>query len=92
MTTGTKRFILRFIVGLLTFLIGVAAAMALAGFRPFESNSSGQRNYRQYRYKKSCNFSYRSWNVPPPQAPSVGYHAGTVHLKGPDEIRVSVEK
>lgn len=94
MKTATRRFILRFIVGLLAFLIGVAAAMAFGGFRPFESNSSGQRNYRQYRYKKSCGYSYRSWNLPltpasppaAPHAPHASFNIGIVHLKGPDGI------
>jgi hypothetical protein len=98
MTTGIRRFILRFIVGLVTFLIGVAAAMAIAGFRPFESQQTEQRNYRQYRYKKSCNFNYRSWNVPPPPVPPVpsahanGSHPSLVHLKGPDVITVTVDR
>ena len=96
MTTGIRRFILRFIVGLVTFLIGVAAAMAIAGFNPFESNQTEQRNYRHYRYKKSCNFNYRSWNTPPlvppaPSAPAVR-NVETVHLKGPDGITVTVVK
>ena len=96
MTTGIRRFILRFIVGLVTFLIGVAAAMAIAGFIPFESRQIEQRNYRHYHYKKSCNFTYRSWNTPPtappaPLAPSVR-SVETVHLKGPDGITVTVEK
>ena len=94
MKTATRRFILRFIVGLMAFLIGVAAAMAFGGFRPFESNSSGQKNYRHYRYKKSCGYSYRSWNIPPtPPVPPAASHApdasfsiGIVHLKGPDGI------
>ena len=94
MTTGIRRFILRFIVGLVTFLIGVAAAMAIAGFNPFESNHTEQRNYRQYRYKKSCNFSYRSWNTPhltpPPQPVPAVSNLETVHLKGPDGITVTV--
>jgi hypothetical protein len=100
MTTGIRRFILRFIVGLVTFLIGVAAAMAIAGFSPFEGQQIEQRNYRHYRYKKSCNFNYRSWNAPPlappaplaPLAPPAVRHVGTVHLKGPDGITVTVEK
>lgn len=95
MTTGIRRFILRFIVGLLAFLLGVAAAMAFAGFRPFDTNQNGQQNYRYYRYKKrSCNYQFRSFNVPPPPppAPSVQQSIGTVHLKGRDGITVTVEK
>lgn len=94
MTIATRRFILRVVVGLVTFLIGVAAAMALAGFRPFESNQSEQRNYRHYRYKKSCNFQFRSWNAPPPAppVPSGGLNMNTVRLKGPNGITVTVEK
>jgi hypothetical protein len=45
MNTGTRRFILRLIVGLLTFMIGVGAAMLLGGFTPFQS-FSGSRYYR----------------------------------------------
>jgi hypothetical protein len=99
MTIATRRFILRVIVGLVTFLIGVAVAMAFAGFRPFESNQSGQRNYRHYRYKKSCNYQFRSWNVPPPtpvppmpSAHANGSYPSVGHLKGPDGITVTVEK
>ena len=99
MTTGIRRFILRFIVGLLAFLLGVAAAMAFAGFRPFDTNQNGQQNYRQYRYKKkSCNYQFRSFNVlppppPAPPAPSVQHGVvSTVHLKGPEGITVSVGK
>ena len=58
MNTSTRRFILRLIVGLLTFVIGVAAAMALGGFRPFQ-NFGGQPSYRykSYRYYKSASSS-----------------------------------
>lgn len=40
MNTPTRRFLLRLVVGLLTFLIGVAAAMLLGGFRPFQGFAS----------------------------------------------------
>lgn len=50
MNTATRRFILRLIVGLLAFFIGVGAAMALGGFRPFE----GFTSYSNYRYKRHC--------------------------------------
>ena len=48
MNTGTRRFILRLAVALLTFLLGVTAAWALGGFNPFQS-SSGTRYYRYTR-------------------------------------------
>jgi hypothetical protein len=53
MKTCTRRFILRLIIGLLTFAIGVGAAMLLGGFRPFDSFSSPtyyrHRGYYYYR-------------------------------------------
>ncbi|MDT4955498.1 MAG: hypothetical protein QOJ02_3636 [Acidobacteriota bacterium] len=55
MNTGTRRFILRLIVGLLTFMIGVGAVMLLGGFTPFRG-SSGSPYYRQsdhYYYYRS---------------------------------------
>lgn len=44
MNTGIRRFILRLVVGLLTFIIGVAVAMALGGFRPFQGFTSSPNN------------------------------------------------
>lgn len=54
MNTCTRRFILRLIVGLLTFMLGVGAAMLLGGFRPLQS-FSGSTYYRQSRH-----YHYRS--------------------------------
>ena len=54
MNTGTRRFILRLIVGLLTFMLGVGAAMLLGGFKPFRS-FSGSTYYRHGGY-----YYYRS--------------------------------
>ena len=51
MNTGIRRFILRLIVGLLTFIIGVVAAMALGGFRPFASSPT--YIYRRNAYYQS---------------------------------------
>ncbi|HEX8923064.1 MAG TPA: hypothetical protein VF766_16435 [Pyrinomonadaceae bacterium] len=48
MKTGIRRFILRLVVGLLAFLLGVTAAWALGGFNPFRS-SSGTGHYRYQR-------------------------------------------
>ena len=48
MNTPTRRFLLRLIVGLLTFMIGVAAAMLLGGFRPFQA-FGGSPYYRTNR-------------------------------------------
>ncbi|HKC65307.1 MAG TPA: hypothetical protein VKB86_16820 [Pyrinomonadaceae bacterium] len=47
MNTPTRRFLLRLVIGLLTFMIGVAAAMLLGGFRPFQ-RWTGQ----YYRYDR----------------------------------------
>lgn len=55
MNTGIRRFILRLAVGLLAFLLGVAAAWAITGLNPFQG-SSGTRSY-----KKRCG-SHRSWS------------------------------
>lgn len=52
MNTGTRRFIFRLIVGLLTFMIGVAVAMLLGGFRPFQSFAS-PTNYRYERHYRN---------------------------------------
>jgi hypothetical protein len=54
MNTITKRFILRLIIGLLTFAIGVGAAMLLGGFKPFD-RFSGPTYYRhrEYNYYRS---------------------------------------
>jgi hypothetical protein len=60
MDTGIRRFILRLIIGLLAFLIGVGAVWAFGGFNPFQS-SSGERYYRYHR-------SYRSLDVQPETA------------------------
>lgn len=54
MNTLTRRFILRLIIGLLTFAIGVGAAMLLGGFRPFDSFSgSTYYRHRDYDYYRS---------------------------------------
>jgi hypothetical protein len=61
MNTGLRRFILRLAIGLLAFLLGVAAAWALGGLNPFQ-NSSGAGSYR-----KRCG-SYRSWSSTPTES------------------------
>lgn len=58
MNTGIRRFILRLAVGLLAFLLGIAAAWAISGLNPFQSSSGSPS------YKKRCG-SHRSWSVPP---------------------------
>ena len=63
MNTGIRRFILRLAVGLLAFLLGLAAAWAISGLNPFQS-SSGTRSY-----KKRCG-SHSSWSA----SPSEGYY------------------
>jgi hypothetical protein len=55
MNTVTRRFILRLIIGLLTFAIGVGAAMLLGGFRPFDRFSgSMQYRHRDYYYRSEA--------------------------------------
>ena len=82
MNTGTRRFILRVAVGLLTFLLGVAAVWALSGLNPFQS--SGTRYYRH----KRCG-QYRSWSAPPSfgklEAASIDE---PIFLKGPHGCRM----
>lgn len=54
MHTLTRRFILRLIIGLLTFAIGVGAAMLLGGFRPFDRFSGSTHfSHRDYYYYRS---------------------------------------
>jgi hypothetical protein len=54
MDTGTRHFILRLIVGLLTFIMGVGAAMLLGGFNPFRNFSgSGYYRHHEYYYERS---------------------------------------
>jgi hypothetical protein len=54
MNTITRRFILRLIIGLLTFAIGVGAAMLLGGFRPFDRFSGLPHfSHRDYYYYQS---------------------------------------
>lgn len=45
MNTGIRRFILRLVVGLLAFLIGISAAWAFGGFNPFQSSSGAGYYY-----------------------------------------------
>ncbi|HWT02368.1 MAG TPA: hypothetical protein VN256_19105 [Pyrinomonadaceae bacterium] len=61
MNTGIRRFILRVAVGLLAFLLGLAAAWAITGLNPFQG-SSGTPSY-----KKRCG-SHRSWSGPPAES------------------------
>jgi hypothetical protein len=44
---NTRRFVLHLIIGLLTFLIGVTAAIALGGFNPLERFD---RSYSRHHY------------------------------------------
>lgn len=54
MNTRTRRFVLRLIVGLLTFLIGVIAAMVLGNFNPFEARQVRPRARRCAEYARSA--------------------------------------
>jgi hypothetical protein len=87
MNTVTRRFILRLIIGLLTFAIGVGAAMLLGGFRPFDSFSGSihfsHRDYDSYRsvtttlepafeyHEHGCRMRNRQNELLPPPAPLV---------------------
>jgi hypothetical protein len=86
MDTGTRRFFLRLAVGLLTFLVGVAAVWALAGLNPFQGSTETTPSYR---YKKSCN-AYRSWNVPAPSE-KAEVTGQILYLKGPHGMRMKME-
>jgi hypothetical protein len=48
MNTLTGRFVLRLIIGLLTFLIGVFAAIALGNFNPLEGRHARVRRCGEY--------------------------------------------
>jgi hypothetical protein len=50
--TGTRRFVLRLIVGLLTFLIGVFAALVLGNFNPLEGHHARVRARRCAEYSR----------------------------------------
>jgi hypothetical protein len=50
-----RRFILRVIIALLAFIIGITAAMLIGKVNPFQRTHSGCVS--------------RSWNPPPPPAP-----------------------
>ena len=74
MKTGTRRFILRLLVGILTFIIGVSAAILLGGFNPYNS-FSGPTYYRHHDYY----YYQRSQTVTPEPAynyPTYHYHDG----------------
>ncbi|HEX8890137.1 MAG TPA: hypothetical protein VF779_13350 [Pyrinomonadaceae bacterium] len=81
MNTGIRRFILRLIVGLLTFIIGVVAAMALGGFRPFSSSPTYiYRNGYSNSMSAEPAFEYHEYRghgcrmrsaMPPPPPPMV---------------------
>ncbi|PYS49464.1 MAG: hypothetical protein DMF68_09860 [Acidobacteria bacterium] len=60
MNTPTRRFLLRLIIGLLTFMLGVAAAMLLGGFRPFQAfaGSPYYRTNRSYYHSMSPEPAY----------------------------------
>lgn len=65
MDTGIRRFILRFVVGVLTFAIGVGAAILLGGFSFFRSHSpTSYENSRGCEYRKHTrSFSIESSRV-----------------------------
>src|SRR5687768_16682906 len=82
MNTGTRRFILRLAVGLLAFLLGVAAAWALGGFTPFQSTS----RTRHYKHR-NCGRS----SITPPSYRRLesGSVDDPIFLKGPHGLRLN---
>lgn len=82
METGIRRFILRLMVGVLTFVIGVGAAMLFTGFRPFERFS----NSPYYRHGH-CG-AYRNWSPSPPSFETAHGSDFTVYPSCPAKARV----
>ncbi|HEV2913966.1 MAG TPA: hypothetical protein VGX92_11860 [Pyrinomonadaceae bacterium] len=67
MKTRTRRFILRLIVALLTFLIGVFAVVIIRSFNPSESHHAMPQASR-------CSGA-RAWQAPPPPVPAPNVQA-----------------
>ncbi|HEX8709237.1 MAG TPA: hypothetical protein VF723_13400 [Pyrinomonadaceae bacterium] len=88
MNTGTRRFILRLLVGLLTFLLGVSAAILLGGFSPMARFNSRSMRYRHHE----CG---RGWTAPPPAVLPGSVHSERYFLRGPagirEELRITEE-
>lgn len=83
MNTGTRRFIVRLIVGLLTFMIGVGAAILVGGVRPFWSSSHARHEgYSGCEHRRQVGSS--RLEVP-------GAAPDMILLKGPHGIRVRRE-
>jgi hypothetical protein len=81
METGIRRFILRLMVGVLAFVIGVGAAMLFTGFKPFERFS----NSPYYRHGH-CS-GYRNWSPPPPSFETVRGADSALYLSCPAKSR-----
>ena len=69
MKTRTRRFVLRLIIGLLTFLIGVSAAMMLGRFNPLEGRHARLRVRRCADYSRPAPPPSIAVPVLPPDAP-----------------------
>jgi hypothetical protein len=87
METGIRRFILRLMVGVLAFVIGVGAAMLFTGFRPFERFS----NSPSYRHGH-CGAYYRSWSPPPPSFETVRGDDLVVYPSCPAKMRARLDE
>lgn len=82
MNTCTRRFLLRLMIGLLTFAIGVGTAMLIGGFNPFNSNSRWMQGYRSGGYHRhSCFYA----DEVPGEVPAI------ILLKGPRGFRIRSE-
>ena len=80
MNTCSRRFLLRLMVGILTFAIGVGAAMLIGGFNPFRTYSSWSQRYQGYHAHS------RLYADETP-----GAEPAIILLKGPRGIRVRTE-
>lgn len=82
MNTCSRRFLFRLVVGILTFAIGVGAAMLIGGFNPFRSYSPWSQ---AYSYQGCHRHSRLYTDEAPGEAPAI------IFLKGPRGIRLRTE-
>jgi hypothetical protein len=82
MNTCSRRFLLRLMIGILTFAIGVGAAMLIGGFNPFRSYSTWSQAYSY----QGCHRHSRLYTEEAP-----GAEPAIILLKGPRGIRVRTE-
>lgn len=82
MNTCARRFLLRLVVGIVTFAIGVGAAMLIGGFNPFRSYSPWSQ---AYSYQGCHRHSRLYADEVTGEAPAI------IFLKGPRGIRMRTE-